>query len=50
MPPTTKPSSLQSNWNASPGSNVNGTKACGALPALPRHARMNAVSWLYPPV
>ena len=30
------PSSLQSNWNASPGSNVNGTNALGALPCTLR--------------
>ena len=48
--PTTMLSSRQSNWNASPGSNANGTKALGALPSWSRQARMKSVTRLYPPV
>jgi hypothetical protein len=41
MPPMTKPSSLQSNWNASPISKLSGTNALVALtlPCSSRQAR-----------
>jgi hypothetical protein len=44
------PSSLQSNWNASPGSKVSGTNAVGAPPLPCRHARMKSVTREYPPL
>ena len=41
---------LQSNWNASPRSNFNGTNALTSLPALARQARMKSVTRVYPPI
>jgi hypothetical protein len=48
MPPTTIPSSLQSNWKASPSSKASGTKALAtaAWPSLWRQARMKSVTRL----
>jgi hypothetical protein len=40
------PSSLQSNWKASPFSNTKGTKALVALPESLRQARMKSVTAL----
>jgi hypothetical protein len=49
MPPTTRPSSLQSNWNASPSSKASGTKAVVVemdWPSPWRHARTKSVTRL----
>jgi len=49
-PPTTMPSSLQSNWNDSPNSKLSSTNALVAsLPESNRHARMKSVTALWPP-
>ena len=46
-PPTTMPSSLQSNWNASPNSKLSGTNAfVVSLPESCRHVRMKSVTAL----
>ena len=46
-PPTTMPSSLQSNWNASPSSKLSGTNAfVVSLPESCRHVRMKSVTAL----
>ena len=50
MPPMTKPSSLQSNWKASPSSKLNGTKALVALifSVIPHPAWMVVAGLLIP--